>query len=243
MEYLVKNIDLSQQDVIKLINEYVSEDIPLFGTGTINQIANARKKIHELMVFNDIIPRELSISYKIQNFIQQKFPLKIPDEFEIPDDVIFGIFYPDEEEKRMELYTFVSESLLDYVENEKKPRFDELKCEECEKSDYCIYKRPDFIYLRAGIKIDLEEIKEDFISNTLKEYTESYFLQYYGLFLDISIDKLIQSNLKLIQEFVEKEIFKVSEFAIETIKKIDNMTEKKIAKTVKTLNEYGVILA
>ena len=76
-------------------------------------------------------------------------------------------------------------------------------CEHCNAN--CILQKPDYIYHKSGIDVDLEDLEEDLIASILKQKYEARYLPYYGVCLVLAINAVIRDNLNLVKDFLETE--------------------------------------
>jgi len=176
-------------------------------------------KIHELMIKNRILPRELSIGYYLRDFMDKnKLNMSsyenIDKEFELKNlrfnnRKILKILFPDSEERRKEIYCEAINTAEFFIELEK-----DEDCSECKYE--CIIKDPEYIYYKSGLNIKNEDLEVDLISDILKKKYKDKFIPYYGLCLAIAINKLIRRNLLMVKKFIEEEliIFKEPEIIL-----------------------------
>ena len=159
MEHLTEELKMDLEPAIELINMYVDHTIPLFGSGSYKDIEKTRKKIHRLMIENDILPREFGIAFKLRKYINE-IDLEKYQENEkylsnmgLDNKLMLNILFPEENDKINEVYNETVAFASWFVENKKRflKNFD---CASCD-NDKCAMKKPDYIYYKSGINVSL----------------------------------------------------------------------------------------
>ena len=211
MKELSKAMDLKIDKVIKLVDDYLGPRIDLFNLEDEELKTKTIKKIHDLMIGNRILPRELSIAYNLRHFIDknqldmskyENFEEKDIGDIRIDNKLILSILFPDAEELRKETYCEAINVADWFVNLENVP---DLECKECDK-DYFM-KKPDYIYYKSGIDVSFDDLKDDLLSEILKHHFKEKFIVYYSLCLIIAIDLLIRKNLLMVKNFIEEELY------------------------------------
>jgi len=210
MNILSDNLQISKDIIIEKVNAVVGK-VPLYGTANHEDKLQAREKIHELMIENNVIPRELSIAYNLKSFIDTNqidisnyanIDDKKKIDININNEKILSILFPDHEERRKEVYC----ETIDYAEKFiNSGKFDDFQCKLCEKN--CPIKRPDYIYIRSGLDITSDDLEDDLVSEILKEKYKEDFIVCYGICLTVAIASIIRKNLIIVKNFVENEIY------------------------------------
>lgn len=211
MEELSKAMELKTDKVIKLVDKYLGPRVPLFDLKDENLKIKVIKKIHELMIENRILPRELSIAYNLRHFIDKNqldmsrynnFEEKDLGNIGVDNKLILSILFPDAEELRKAIYCEAI-NFADWFINFEKDL--DLECSKCDK-DYFL-KKPDYIYYKSGIDVSFDDLKDDLLSEILKQHFKEKNIVYYGFCLIIAIDSLIQKNLLMVKNYIEEELY------------------------------------
>lgn len=204
-------LGIKPHNVRKLIRKYFGDETPLYDINK-TQREKITRKIHELMIKNRILPRELSIAYNLKDFIDKNrinisnFQ-EITREFELKNirfdnRKILKVLFSDDQERRKEVYSITIETAELLVKSDTSGDFN---CDTCE--DDCFVKDPEYIYYKSGITVKNEDLENDLVSDILKTKFKENFRVWYGLSLVIAINKLIQSNLLIVKDFIEKELY------------------------------------
>jgi hypothetical protein len=239
MDLLANDLKVSKQVLVQQINSKIGK-IPLFGSGSLEEKKKALKIIHEKMMSNKIMPRELSIAHELKTYVDSREPLQEGEKISIPDDILMKIIFPNESDRRFELYNYTLNMITDIIQKspkEKNPIHAIKQCKDCDRRDNCRYLRPDLIYLYSGIEANFEDIREDLITEVLNEQDKSNSLRLYGIFLEMGLEKLIGLNLKMVKEFVEKELF-YSKTLVVLLLQVFNSIEVKFERTKKLIQDY-----
>ncbi len=221
MNELSDIMNLRTEKIVMLIKKYIGSDIEIFEMKDKELKNKAIKKIHNLMIENRILPRELSIAYnlktlvdkehldlsKYENFTDEGLDEEDEDsdqniEIGINNDKILTILFPDIEERRKEIYCETIRYVEFFIKSYTEINFD---CQTCKKD--CIIKRPDFIYYKLGIDVSLDDLNDDLASEILKEKFKTGFITCYGLCLVIAVDSMIKRNLLTVKYFIKNELY------------------------------------
>ena len=232
---LTTALQLKADVLIQIIDKEISPDISLFDFENSNKKRKIVKKIHAQMIENGILPRELRIAYKLRQFLDKnrldltKYELQEnARSIEVPLDdkgihlnnkEILAILFSDPEERHKEIYTVASDIADRLVNQDIKLT---SQCNEC-KTD-CMLRKPDFIYYKSGIEVSMDDIEDDLIAETLKGSFAENYLVYYGASLVIAIDELIRSNLAMIRDFINQELYVMKDY--DQILKLMKILEK-----------------
>lgn len=219
MEELSHNLNLPSNIIIEQIKENIGE-IPLYGSGTDEEKKSARKKIHNLMVDNDIIPRELHLAFKLRDYPVKRMTDDIKKS-DFNDYSLLEVFYPDRYERQRELYNYTilfTEFIL--TKCLKKRGIEDLNCNGCKRFKGCNYSRPDLMYYQAGVDIKIEDIENDLIFNIIKTNCKNNHLHAYGLILEMAMGSLIMKNLRNIEDFLKEELLNFPKPTEEVIEQI-----------------------
>lgn len=209
IDELSNDLELKPYNVRDLIKDYLGEDTSLYNLKR-KEKEKIIRKIHRLMIENRILPRELSIAYYLRDYIDRnkidisdyQNPIRESDfkNLHFNNRKIFRILFLNEEERRKEIYCetiSIAEAFIKLEINE-----EYTNCE-----DKYILKDPEFIYYISGINIRKEDLEGDLISEILRQKFEDNYLVYYGLCLMIAIKNLIRRNLRMVKDFIEKELY------------------------------------
>lgn len=204
-------LGIKPHNVRKMIRKYFGDDTPLYDVNK-TQREKITRKIHELMINSRILPRELSIAYNLKEFIDKNRInisnyQEITREFELKNikldnRKILSVLFPDDQERKNEVYSITIDTAESIIRSDK---LEDFNCDTCE--DDCFVKDPEYIYYKSGITVKNEDLEEDLISDILKTKFKENFRVWYGLCLVIAINKLIQSNLLMVKDFIEKELY------------------------------------
>lgn len=228
-----RSMDLKINIIMKMVTKYFGPNFMIFDNNNI--ILKNKEKIHKKMIETGILPRELRIAYNLKTYIKksnfnigkyhnsEKNGIKIG----IDNKDIIEILFPDPYERQMEIYNY----LIFFVQNFfEKQDIKDIPCHDCEDTN-CPMKKPDFIYFKSGISIELEDIEGDLVFDIIKNEgkleNKDDILACYGAFLAISIDLLIRDNLNLIDVFIKDEIY-------------FNDNEKELSKILKILKDESI---
>lgn len=245
MKDLSNSMNSNLDYTIKLINKYIGKNVPLFGTEKNEDREKALKKIHELMIENHIIPRELSIAYKIKKYLDNnqidladlKEYIKNNDENKINFDnkLVLNIVYPDIEERRREIYHQTIQIANWFVNNKNSYG----RCLNCE-DEKCPIKNPDFIYFKSGLDTSKDDLENDLIADILKSHYNKDFLIYYGFSLLFSIDLIIRKQLSMVHTFISEKIytFEKPELINVFISLIFNISKENVISAVEKDKEW-----
>lgn len=211
MEEFSYAMDLQTSKIIKLIDKYVGSNIQLFNLEDEELRKKTIKKIHDLMIENRILPRELSIAYNLRSFID-KNQLDISKyenlekmeifDVDVNNEKILLILFPNAEERRKEIYCEsinFAESFIKFEE------INNFECKECDED--CIMKRPDYIYYKSGIDVSYDDLEDDLVSEILKQNFKEDFIVCYGFCLTMAIASLIRKNLLMVKNFIKNELY------------------------------------
>lgn len=213
MKELSYQLDLNTESIVKQVDKYLDKKIPLFSLDNKEKV-KAISKVHRKMMDNGILPRELSIAYKLKQFIDrnklniEKYEDNLENEdiiirIEANNEIVLSILFPNKEERRKEIYHSTLR-VVDWFTNLKDKEF--FECNKCDED--CFIKKPDYIYFKSGIEMLQEDIQEDLITDILKsEFNDENVNSYYGFCLALAIDYLIKKNLTMVKNFVEQEIY------------------------------------
>lgn len=193
--------------VIKFFKKYLGRDTPINNLENKNKVKEIIDEIHDLMLKNYILPRELLSGRKLLKLISEK-KIDFFNNNSIPhttfdllmDDfkVILSVIFPRSRERKMEIYCNLIISVEDFLGS----NFDFVEnCISCKKG--CFLTKPDYIYYRLGIDTSMDDIEGDLPFDILKKNFKTNFLSFYGYCLFLSILKVIKKNLILIKEYYE----------------------------------------
>ena len=126
-------LGISAHNVRKLIRKYLGDKTPVYDISK-TQREKIIRKIHELMIKSRILPRELSIAYNLKDFINQN-KIKISNyqeinkEFELKNirfdnRMILKVLFPDDLERRNEIYSETIEMAESLIKLDKFNDFD-----------------------------------------------------------------------------------------------------------------------
>ncbi len=210
IDELSYELELNSYNVRELVKDYLGENINLYNLKP-NERDNNRRLIHRLMIENRILPRELSIAYYLRDYIDRN-KINISD-YQNPDNdidlknlqinnrKILKILFPDDKEKRKEIYSETIRIAESFIQLEK----EDEDCISC--NDKCVLKDPEFIYYLSGLNVKREDLEGDLVSEILKEKYGNDYIVFYGLCLMIAIKNLIHRNLEMVKDFIENELY------------------------------------
>lgn len=228
LELVAEKTDLPLRIVIALMNEL---QLPLPEEKSFSHA----QRIHEELVKNKLLPREIESIISLKKGFENKNVLSNFD--------MLVNFFPNEEERTLEVLTRTREILLGILERDLEVKEQEVKeqeknvprkfCDLCNQNTICRFADSKRIFREFGLKYDEELFADDPILERLKKCNAENL---FGRFVQYSSIELIKKELKRIDEFRLGQIIQIP---LPEIKK----QQEKIAEEEKELEkELGIYL-
>lgn len=202
---LIQDLNLSMIDLIQNLNRILDKNIDFFNNDTIFDVEyindeqrgrEVREIVHEKMHEYNIIPRETRIWIMIHDERQDDqsnlFDIVEDERFHVNTRNLLKIIFPDEEVRRVEVYT----RAIIFAQ----------KCKSIARKTYNqSLKHPYNIYANLGLYICENEDFKDLILDVVntRQNFNGLGLHAYSLVLMMGVFKLIQEQLKFVVELDE----------------------------------------
>jgi hypothetical protein len=223
LELVAEKTDLPLRIVIALMNEL---QLPLPEEKSFSHA----QRIHEELVRHKLLPREIESIISLKKEFENKGILSNFD--------MLVTFFPNEEERTLEVLTRTREILLGILERDLEVRDQEKNaprnfCNLCNQLNSCRFADSKRIFHEFGLRYDEELFTDDPILERLKKCNAENL---FGRFVQYSSVELIKKELKRIDEF------RLGQIILVPLPEIKRQQEK-IAEEEKELEkELGIYL-
>jgi len=210
---LSKSLGVDIKITMKMVSTYFGPNFRLLDSKKNPNMKN-REKVHKKLIEIGILPRELQIAYNLQEIIKksnidiEKYfsPEYVERKIGIENKEILRILFPDPQERQLEIYNYLIYFVQNFFAHNK---IESIPCHKC-KNQNCPMKKPDYIYFKSGIALDLEDIEGDLVFEIIEHDSgleeKSNVMACYGAFLSVSIDFLIRDNLRQLEHFFKDDM-------------------------------------
>jgi hypothetical protein len=189
-------------------------------------------RIHEELIKNKLLPREIQSIIGLKRQFEKKELLSNSD--------MLSQFFPDEDERTIEILTRTREILLDILERDleikddkgKIREFDQKFCDTCRTKTKCKYGDFKQIFYDFGLKYEQDFIFNDPIFTRLRECNAENL---FGRFIEYSSVELIKKELTRIEEF---RLDQIIEIPFPEIKRQQERIEEEQERLKKELKIY-----
>jgi hypothetical protein len=189
-------------------------------------------RIHEELIKNKLLPREIQSILGLKRQFEKKELLSNSD--------MLAQFFPNEDERTLEILTRTREILLDILErdleikdeNGKIMEFDQKFCDNCKTKAKCKYADFKQVFYEFGLNYEEDFISNDPIFNRLRICNAENL---FGRFIEFSSVELIKKELTRIEEF---RLGQIIEIPLPEIKRQQEKIDKEQERLKEDLKIY-----